>query len=140
MIKKLCCHTTPESSFTNEISLTALRVITGLLMAYLHGMGKVPPSEKFLAGVTGLGFPMPAFFAWAAGISEFLGGLFLAVGLFTRLSALLVACTMLVAAFGRHLADPLDVKELSLLYLVVALVFITRGAGRLSLDHLFMRK
>jgi putative oxidoreductase len=140
MIKKLFCRTSPENSFSNEITITVLRVVAGLLMASLHGLGKVPPSEKFMGGVEALGFPMPVLFAWLAGLAELVGGVFLAIGLFTRPSALLIFITMIVAAFGRHMADPLDMKELSLMYAAVALIFVTRGAGRISIDHFLGRK
>lgn len=138
MIKKLLFKTTPESSLLNETSLLALRVIAGLLMASLHGFGKIPPSDKLIGGVQSLGFPMPVLFAWAAALAELIGGVFLVVGFMTRPAALFMAFTMLVAAFGVHLADPWDVKELSLLYFGVSLIFATRGAGKFSIDH-FMK-
>ncbi len=139
-MKRLFFKTTIENSFSNEVVMTTLRVITGVLMLVLHGMGKMPPSEKFIEGVTNLGFPAPVLFAWAAGIAESIGAFFLIIGLFTRPSALLLSLTMFVAAFGRHLADPLDVKEKSLLYLVIVLVFVVRGAGRWSIDYFFSKK
>ncbi len=139
-MKKHIFKTTIENNFINEFSITLLRIIPALMMAFLHGMGKTPPSEKFLAGVEGLGFPMPAFFAWAAALTEFVGGLFLAIGLLTRPAALLMTITMVVAAFGRHLNDPMDVKEMSLLYLVIALTFACRGAGRWSVDNFLSKK
>ena len=135
MIKKRLFKVTPESSFFNEATLTALRIVAGLLMAGLHGLGKVPPSEKLISGVESLGFPSPYLFAWLAGLAELLGGIFLAIGFLTRPSAFFMAFTMFVAAFGKHLADPFDVKELSLLYLVIALIFVTRGAGKWSVDN-----
>ena len=134
-MKKWLCKTSPESSWLNELSLTLLRVCAGLLMAFLHGIGKVPPSEKFIGGVTALGFPVPELFAWAAGLTELVGGILLAIGFLTRPTALLFSFTMLVAAFGRHLHDPWDAKELSLIYLVIGLVFVTKGSGRISVDH-----
>lgn len=109
-------------------------------MATLHGLGKTPPSEKFLMGVTSLGFPLPIVFAWAAALSEFLGGIFLALGFLTRPVAILLSITMLVAAFGVHLSDPWDIKESSLIYLVISLVFACRGAGRFSIDAFFNKK
>jgi putative oxidoreductase len=136
MIKKLLFKTTPESSLLNEITLTALRVVAGLSMAYLHGMGKIPPSDKLIGGVESLGFPMPVVFAWLAALAELVGGVFLAAGFLTRPSTFFVAFTMTVASFGRHLSDPWSVKELSLLYLAVALVFVARGAGKWSVDNL----
>jgi putative oxidoreductase len=105
-------------------------------MAFGHGLGKLPPSEAFMGGVAELGFPLPHLFAWAAGLSEFVGGLFLAAGLFTRPSAMLVAITMAVAAFGRHALDPFNIKELALLYLLMALIFVARGASKWSVDNI----
>lgn len=139
-MKKLLFKTTVENSLSNEISMTILRIVPALLMATLHGLGKTPPSEKFLAGVTSLGFPLPIVFAWAAALSEFLGGIFLALGFLTRPSAILLSITMFVAAFGRHLSDPWDTKESSVIYLVIALVFACRGAGKWSIDSFFNKK
>lgn len=135
-MKNFLFKTTAENTTLNEATLTLLRIAAGLLMAGLHGMGKVPPSEKFIEGVTALGFPAPVLFAWAAGLAELVGGIFLAIGLFTRPAALLIAVTMLVAAFGKHLEDPMKIKELSLIYFSIALIFATRGAGKWSIDHL----
>lgn len=127
--------TTQENSLFNEATITALRIATGLLMAVLHGSGKIPPSDKLIEGVTALGFPAPTVFAWLAGLAELLGGVFLAVGFLTRPSALFLGFTMMVAVFGAHAADPVNVKELGILYMVISLVFITRGAGRWSIDR-----
>ncbi len=136
MIKKLLFKTSPDNSILSDLSLTTLRISAGLLMAGLHGLGKVPPSEKLIEGVTSLGFPEPYLFAWAAGLAELVGGIFLAAGFMTRMSAFFVGFTMFVAAFGRHLKDPWDVKELSVLYLAIALIFVFKGSGRFSIDHL----
>lgn len=130
----------PEKTMSDETSLTILRVAAGLMMAFGHGLGKLPPSEGLISGVTALGFPAPGLFAWLAALAEFGGGILLAIGLLTRVNAFLLAFTMLVAAFGVHLADPFKVKELSLLYLVIYVLFMIRGSGRLSLDHLIFGK
>ena len=133
MLRKFLFGSSP--GFTIELTVLLLRVASGLMMALLHGWAKVPPSEKFILGVTELGFPAPLFFAWCAGLAEFAGGILLAVGLFTRPAALFVAFTMGVAAFGRHLNDPFERKELSLLYLGISLFFLAYGAGKVSLDR-----
>lgn len=139
-MKNFLLKVTLEKSSLDEVSLTTLRIIMGLLMVGLHGLGKMPPSDKFIEGVTSLGFPMPVVFAWAAALSEYIGGLLLAFGLFTRPAALFLAFTMLVAAFGKHLEDPMKVKELSLLYFSIAIIFASRGAGRWSLDNLISKR
>ena len=126
-------------STAGNIGLLILRVFAGLGLAFAHGIGKVPPSERFIAGVVKLGFPLPTLFAWAAGASELLGGVFLAAGFMTRPAAFFVACTMAAAAFIRHAADPFGGKEKALLYLCIAIFYFFVGAGRFSIDG-FIRK
>tara|TARA_Y100000588_G_scaffold263877_1_gene278595 strand:+ start:8592 stop:9026 length:435 start_codon:yes stop_codon:yes gene_type:complete len=122
-----------------NIGLLILRVFSGLSLAFAHGIGKVPPSERFIGDVEKLGFPMPALFAWAAGASELLGGVFLAAGFMTRPAAFFVAITMFVAAFLQHAADPFRGKEKALLFLCIAIFYFFVGAGRFSVDG-FIRK
>lgn len=139
-MKNTLFATTAESSPKNEFSLLFLRVLAGLTMAFSHGLGKVPPPEMLIQKVGEFGFPMPGFFAWAAALSEFAGGLLLAMGLLTRPAALFLSITMLVAAFGIHWNDPFGKKELGLLYFAICLVFVLRGSGRWSIDHLISKK
>lgn len=123
-----------------NVGLFLLRVFTGLSMALAHGIGKIPPSERFVEGVARNGFPLPALFAWLAGSAELFGGVFLAAGFMTRVSAFFVACTMLVAGFVAHAADPFGRKEKALLFLFIAVMYMLVGAGRYSLDHLIKRQ
>ena len=95
--------------------------------------------EQFTEGVAKMGFPMPDVFAWAGALSEFLGGVLIALGLGTRIAASFVFSTMAVAAFIRHASDPFDVKELALLYGTVAMAIVLIGPGRFSLDHLICK-
>lgn len=123
-----------------DTGLLLLRVAFGAGIAY-HGFGKVTGDmTKFAEGVARLGFPLPLVFAWAAALAEFLGGIFLTIGLLTRPSALFIAFTMAVAAFGAHGADPFKKKELALAYLFAAAVIFLTGAGRFAVDSLFRRK
>lgn len=120
----------------NEVGLTIVRIGFGAHLAILHGWGKFPiPSPRFVEGVAEMGFPAPAFFAFMAGLSEFLGGILLALGIATRPAALLVGTTMFVAAFFAHADDPWARKELALLYLLVAICFLLAGGGRFSGDR-----
>jgi putative oxidoreductase len=118
-----------------DLGLLWLRVLMGLAMAS-HGYAKVFGGQvKFLIeGLPNMGFPMPVVFAWLAALSEFVGGLFIAIGLFTRVSSLFVFVTMCVAFFIAHAHDPFQVKELAYLYGAVAGAFIFTGAGRYSID------
>lgn len=118
----------------DHISMTLLRVFTGLTMALAHGMGKLPPPEQMTGALESMGFPMPGISAWAAALAEVVGGILLAIGLLTRPAAAFMAFTMFIAAFVVHSADPFQKKELALLYLVISLFFVFKGSGNWSVD------
>ncbi|MBC8144339.1 MAG: DoxX family protein [bacterium] len=122
-----------------DIALLVLRLWTGAMMI-MHGWPKVFGNMKgFTEGISEMGFPAPAVFAWAAALSELAGGLLLALGLYTRASATLVAATMFVAAFVKHLHDPFQRQELPITYLAIAIALLLLGSGRYSLDNMIRR-
>jgi len=125
---------------STDAALLVLRLAFGLALALAHGLSKVSDLPKFTAGVAARGMPLPELLGPLAALSEFAGGLLLAVGLFTRPAALFVLVTMLVAAFHVHAADPFQKKELSLAYAFVAIVLLLAGPGRYSLDARFWRR
>jgi putative oxidoreductase len=119
----------------SDLAWALVRVTFGLSLAFGHGFDKVfgGNMERFAAGVAALGFPAPAFFAWAAALSEFVGGLLVAVGMFTRPAAALAGFTMLVALY-RHRAGPFSGMEMALLFFTVMVLAIAVGGGRYSVD------
>lgn len=123
------------SSVVADLGFTVLRVGAGLAMALAHGLGKVPPPDRFIGGVEAMGFPAPVLFAWAAGLAELVGGVLLALGLMTRPAALSLVVTMMVAFFIRHGADPFQQKELAFLFLIITVAFTAAGSGRFGLDR-----
>ena len=123
-----------STSRATDLGLLVLRLGIGLTLALGHGLGKLPPSDGFIEGTAAMGFPLPTLFAWAAALSEFAGGLLLAVGLATRPAAVFVAITMSVAFFVRHGGDVAE-GELALVYLVAAVSLSFTGAGALSADR-----
>lgn len=123
-----------------DAGLLVLRVVAGLSLALGHGLGKLPPSPRFVESTGAMGFPLPEVFAWAAGLSEFVGGLLIVLGLLTRPAAISVACTMAVAVLIRHAADPFGDKEKALLFLAIAVMLVLTGSGRFGLDRLIHRK
>lgn len=139
-MKKFIFGGDSDGSAASSAGMALLRIFAGLSMAFGHGFKKLPPSEGFIATVKGLGFPAPELFAWVAALSEFGGGILLALGLATRLSSLMVLGTMVVAFAGVHLRDPFDKQEMALLYLFVSLLFFLRGAGAWSIDALISGK
>lgn len=121
-----------------DAGLLLLRVATGLGMA-THGHAKIFGGfmEKFTSGVAEMGFPAPAFFAWAAALSEFVGAICLALGLGTRVAAFFIAVTMVVAAFVRGAGKAFADRELALLYLVLCVTFLIVGGGRFAVERLW---
>ncbi|CUS96822.1 putative oxidoreductase [Candidatus Kryptobacter tengchongensis] len=130
----------------SNIAIFLLRFVSGLMLAYFHGLGKVKSAIgyfiqgnewKFLDTVRNIGFPAPGVFALAATISEFIGGILLAVGLFTRYSAIFIAITMGVAIY-RHLTTDMRF-ELAGLYFLIALVFVFKGGKGISINGLIKK-
>lgn len=119
-----------------DVAWAVARITFGASLALLHGYGKLFGGK--VVGLTrtveGLGFPFPAFFAWAASLAEFVGGLLVAVGLLTRPAAGACAFTMLVALYN-HRNDPPARMELALLYFTMMLLIVFTGGGRYSLDR-----
>lgn len=128
------------SAVSPDIGLLVLRLSVGLTMAFGHGLGKVPVSDRFVSGVAEMGFPMPTVFAWSAALSELVGGIFIALGLLTRPSALMLLVTMAVAVFVGHAGDPFGKRELGLLYGAASITIAVAGPGRFSLDALIGRR
>ena len=131
-----------EASKTTDLGLLVLRLGVGLMMAFAHGLGKLPPSDGFVESTAGMGFPLPGLFAWAAALSEFAGGLLLAVGLLTRPAAVFVAITMAVAFFLVH-GGALTGEgngEQAFTYLVAAITLALTGGGRYALDQILWRR
>lgn len=88
-----------------------------------------------------LHFPAPILMAVLAKGSEFLGGIFLAFGLFTRVSSSLIAFTMLIATLTANLGKDFNIDgSFTISYCLFALIFIIQGAGKFSLDYLFFER
>lgn len=139
MLKKVLFGGESGMSAAANLGLTLLRVFAGLALAFGHGLGKLPPGQGLVERAAQIGFPMPEAFAWAAAMSEFLGGIFLALGLFTRLSSFFIAAVMVTALLGVHAADPFAQQEKAFLFLFIAIAFLLKGAGDWSIDA-FLRK
>jgi putative oxidoreductase len=113
-----------------------LRIIAGLMFA-MHG------SQK-LFGMPGDGHGMPlASLMGVAGVIEFVGGVLIALGLFTSCAAFITSGEMAVAYFKQHApggALPiLNHGELAVLYCFLFLYMAAQGSGTWSLDALMRR-
>ena len=123
-----------------DLGLLFFRLVIGLSIAFSHGIGKVPPSDGFVSAVASMGFPLPLMFAWMAGLSEFLGGLLIALGLFARPAAFFLLQTMIVAVFILHWGAPFNKIELGVLYGSACVMILCIGVGRYSLDAILFNR
>jgi putative oxidoreductase len=126
-----------------DTGLLVLRLVVGLILA-AHGSQKLFGifGGYGLTGTAGwlesIGFRPGRPMAVLVGIAEVAGGLGLALGLLTPLSAAVVIGTMAVAVWT-HSANGLWATaggyELPLINAVVAVALAFTGAGAYSLDH-----
>ena len=139
-MQSLLFHCERYQSFALNVGLLIMRLFFGLTMAFAHGFGKIPPPDALVGFIASKSIPFPGLMAWAASLAEFGGGIFIALGLATRLSTIPWIVTMMVAAFVAHGADPFAKKELALSYLIVGVILFLTGPGRFSIDALIVKK
>lgn len=135
MKKCFRCFALPTGA---SLALLLLRLAVGSAFV-LHGWGKIQNPMAWM----GPDAPVPGILQLLAAISEFGGGLALILGLLTPLASLGIAITMAVATSMHAFVfkDPFVASapsqgafELPLVYLTIALMLITVGPGRFSLD------
>lgn len=134
--KQILFGTTPDAN----PGILILRIFIGLAMT-THGFGKMFGGlAGFTENVANMGVPAPQVMAFLAAFAESFGALMLAVGLLTRPAAFMIVCTMAVAVFGAHGGDGFAAQEKAWLYLVPALLFMLKGAGKWSVDYFLSKK
>jgi len=122
-----------------DLSLLLVRIAAAGFM-FSHGWGKL---VKLVNGNFEFGDPIGLGVEISLGLtvfSEILCAFLVLIGLFTRLAAIPLIITMIVAVFVVHLDHDFGKKELGLFYLINYLVLFLSGAGKYSVDSLFRKK
>ena len=118
-----------------------LRLVIGVTVL-LHGIHKLttPESVGFIGGAFE-SFGLPAFLAYLVYLGEVIAPVMLLLGWQTKIGALLVAITIVVAVVLVHLGDIFTLTayggwgiELQALMLFTAIAIFGLGAGKYSLD------
>lgn len=138
-----------ENTIAALSSESLIRVAAGLflmphgaqkLFGWFGGYGLTATGQFFEQQ---LGYSNGVLAAFGAGFVEFFVGLSLALGLFTRLSALAVT-VLLLTATTVHLSAGFfwtsGGYEYPLLWALISAIFIIRGGNQQSLDHLIRIK
>ena len=123
-----------------DLGLLIARVVIAALML-THGIPKLQmlfsgEPVKFLP-VMGMS---PEISLVLTVFAEVLCSVFILAGFATRLAAIPLIVTMLIAAFLIHGADPIATKEPALHYLLVYTVLLLAGSGKYSIDYLLQTK
>jgi uncharacterized membrane protein YphA (DoxX/SURF4 family) len=142
-----------------EVMYALFRIYCGVSIAYGAGLSKVyhkinPEGDEswsnlafgvpewFTKMVGGIGFTFisPSFWAHLAVYGEFIGGVLIALGLFTRLSAIQMAFQFFVVAFiWFDKPMPFAMYYQQLIFWSFALISVI-GSGRFSLDNWIQSK
>jgi putative oxidoreductase len=108
------------------------------------GWGKLHHLDKVAEFFASLGIPAPHLQApFVAGV-EFGGGILILLGLFTRIAAIPLIGTMVVAIVTAKIHDVHELGDFfslsEYLLIVVLLWLVVKGAGAVSLDRVLCRK
>ncbi|SHH05746.1 DoxX family protein [Flagellimonas flava] len=120
----------------------------GMPWSITEEMGLFQVVQWFPEDVSQFGIPFslaPNLFAWLGAASEAIGGLFLALGLGTRISAFLIAMTMLAAIFLQKWPEAMEFGSSwpflpAAGFLWIAVYSLIFGSGKFGLDHLLAKR
>jgi putative oxidoreductase len=129
-----------------DLGPLALRLLAGIVMT-AHGAQKlfeVGPAKFGSTMLADLGVPAPTFFGYVVTFVELFGGIFLIIGLLSRLASLLLTFNLLVAlvlvkleiGLIAPMGSAMPGAELDLALIATFLGVLFVGPGRLSVDYL----
>ena len=113
-----------------------------LLFGY-HGWGRLTQIYSytlldqpwpFIGVIQKLGFPLPPAFAFLSALSEGVGTILIALGIFPRSAAVMISLSMGVAVYSK--VSKSDSFELPALYLLGAVAIAVAGPGRFSVGSI----
>lgn len=122
-------------------SIVLMRVVCGVALM-THGWGKIQDPMALAGLVEMIGFQPVWLWAWALAITEFFGGLFIALGLFTRFWAVAATFLLLVTVYFHWIlkSEGWGGSEKSILWLTITYYFAVHGGQVFALDRLFKRE
>jgi putative oxidoreductase len=121
--------------------IALIRVIVGFFMIY-HGCEVF--DSKIMAGYLGWdqfkNMSAGKFLVYLGKSMELLGGVFLFIGLFTRLACLVLIITMLYITFVVSHGKIWYEDQHPFLFVLLGFVFLFTGPGSMSLDRVLFQK
>ena len=127
----------------NSAALLLARLSVGLVFVST-GWGKIHNIPKVTMFFESLHIPAPGFHAVFVGYTELVCGAALVIGLCSRLAAIPLAFSMVVAIATAKRTDLHGVFDLvgfdEFTYIVMLVVIVVFGPGKLAIDHLIAKK
>lgn len=122
----------------NSVALLLLRIVVGCFMM-THGIMKykILMEGGVFANPIGIG---SAASLWLAVFAELVCSALLIIGFATRIVAIPLIVTMVIAIFVVHTGQPFANKEMAGLYLIIYVVLLITGSGKYSVDGMINRK
>ena len=115
-----------------------LRIITGIGFM-IHGLPKLQDIPNTQNSFMNMG--LPPELAIIIGLLEFIGGLAILLGVFTRIAAGLLAINMIGAILLVKLSKGfIDGYELDLLYLAIMISLMLTGPGNVSIEKNVLKR
>lgn len=125
------------SPLWQEAGLALIRIVVGYFMIY-HGW-EIFSEEKmkpYFEWDVFKRFSSPSLIVYTGKTAELVAGIFLMIGLFTRLASLVLIFTMLYITFFVGHGKVWYEDQHPFLFVLLGLVFFFTGSGKLSVDQL----
>jgi putative oxidoreductase len=136
-MKKLFSTKVSENALA--FALLVLRVGAGSVMLVKHGFDKLTHFSS-LAPRFADPFHIGSTTSLALVIfAEFFCAAFIVIGLFTRLASIPLVIAMSVALFSAHKGDFFGKGEAAGLFMIIFVVLLFTGPGKVSLDRLIVK-
>ena len=126
-----------------DLPLLFMRLILAVGF-YGPAMMKLKNIDNIIEWFGSIGIPMPALNAYLATGTETLGFVLLFLGLGTRIIAIPLIITMIVAIVTVHLGHGFEAGnngfEIPVYYMIMLFTLVVYGSGKISLDHLLNKQ
>ncbi len=133
-------HAVLQRLHNPDLGMLFIRLALGA--AFIHAGWLKLMNMDMTVGFFGI-LGIPVWLAYVVAYSEFLGGIAMVLGIFTRYAGIVLAAIMIVATLVVHLPKGFGLQgggyEYTLVLLLAALSAVTLGSGKYSLAQLIKR-
>lgn len=121
-----------------DLGLTIVRIFAGIIIIpFGMEMFDAEAMSGYTKWLTDIGLPLPGFMAYVGKVAELVGGIFLILGLLTRLASVFLMITMAVITFVMSSGS---ITDMTFLLLLLFAVYFFAGGGKYSVDALIAKK